>query len=524
MKKLLNILVVLAFALSLSPSAILAAPALQEVVCEQDAVVQADDWLSKLSDKFYGDVLAFPAIVEATNQHNATDNSYAKIDNPDLIEPGWKLCIPASSEAQALLQSQSAPAAAAPAAAAPASGEAIVIGASLPLTGDFSVNGQKHKEGYELCADLLNQSGGLLGRPVEIIVSDNRSDTDTAISQHERLINADGVDLLFGTFSSRLTFPVSAIAQQYGLVYPIPAGGALRIYERDFDNLFYFQPNVAEFVGDSPIELLQDRVPAEQLPKTVAVVHADDFFANGIAAGLLGQEVLDPGSGAVIVNLAPGSLANAGMEAVFVEQWPGEGFADWITLANSVKNSGAELLIGLTASPEETVQLTRALQTVDYQPKAVYLSQGTQSEYLEGVGEAANGVMIHTAWHPAAPWQGILAGAPFTNQDFVAAYEAKHGLPPDEDVAIPFALCQGMAQAVEGAGTTDNAAIRDWLHGRTEADPVQTILGPFHWDEKGLAVDKPYLMAQWQNGELKFVYPLDEFEGVSDLIYPKPEW
>jgi branched-chain amino acid transport system substrate-binding protein len=132
--------------------------------------------------------------------------------------------------------------------------------------------------------------------------------------------------------------------------------------------------------------------------------------------------------------------------------------------------------------------------------------------------------MIHAAWHPLAPWQGVLAGQPFTNQDFVAAYEAKYGVPPDEDVAIPFALCQGMVQAIEGAGTTDNTAVQEWLASRTEADPVQTILGPFHWDERGLAIDKPYLMTQWQDGELRFIYPLDEFEGVSDFIYPKPEW
>ena len=518
MKKLFNILLVSLFALSLAPNALLAAPAGQGVACDQDVVVQADDWLSKLADKFYGDVLAFPAIVEATNQQHGVDDSYARIDNSDLIEPGWKLCVPNNEDAQALLQGRSSTA------VAEASGEPIIVGASLPLTGGFSVNGQKHKEGYELCVDLLNQSGGVLGRPVQIVVSDNRSDTETAISQHERLINVDGVDVLFGTFSSRLSFPVSAITHQNNLVYPLPAGGALRIYERGLDTLFYFQPNVAEFVGNSPIGLLRDRVPADQLPKTAAVVHADDFFANGIAAGLRGEQVLDPGSGELVVDLAPGLLVEAGIELVFVEQWPEEGFADWITLANSIKNSNAELLMGLTASPEETVQLTRALQTVGYQPKAVYLSQGTQSEYLEGVGDAANGVMIHAAWHPLATWQGVLAGQPFTNQDFSAAYEAKYGLPPDEDVAIPFALCQGMAQAIEGAGTTDNLAIRDWLHARTESDPVQTILGPFRWDEKGLAIDKPYLMTQWQDGELKFVYPLDEFEGVSELVYPKPEW
>lgn len=40
-----------------------------EVSCQQDYTVQADDWLSKIAEKFYGDILAFPAIAEATNAH-----------------------------------------------------------------------------------------------------------------------------------------------------------------------------------------------------------------------------------------------------------------------------------------------------------------------------------------------------------------------------------------------------------------------------------------------------------------------
>ena len=515
MKKYLSFLLVFAFAVSITPQAVTAAPVLQGVACEQDVVIQADDWLSNLADKFYGDVLAFPVLVEATNQAHASDDSYARINNADIIEPGWKLCVPSTDDAQAMLTGQ-----ASAAMAAAASGEPIVFGASLPLTGGFSVNGQKHKEGYELCVDLLNQAGGVLGRPVEIIISDDRSDTETALSMAERLINVDDVDLMFATFSSRLSFPASAIAQQNGMAYPIPAGGALRIYERGFDNLFYFQPAPAELVGNSPINLLVDRAEGD-LPATAAVVHADDFFANGIANGLIGGEIeVSEGQMAEL----PSLLANNGIELVYNEQWPEEGFADWITLANSIKGSNAELFIGLTASPEETVQLTRALQTVGYQPKAVYLSQGTQLEYLEGVGDAAEGVMIHSAWHPLATWVGELGGQPFSNQDFIAAYQDKYGIDPDEDVAIPFALCQGMAQAVEGAGTTDNAAVIAWLSSRTDEEPVKTVTGPFHWNEKGLAIDKPFLMTQWQGGELNFVYPTDEFEGVSDFIYPKPEW
>jgi putative spermidine/putrescine transport system substrate-binding protein len=100
MKKVFNVvsmITVLALMLTLAPATL----AQDEVVCEQDVVVQAEDWLSKLADKFYGDVLAYQAIADATNAKNATDPTYAKIDNPDIIEPGWKLCIPPAEAAQA---------------------------------------------------------------------------------------------------------------------------------------------------------------------------------------------------------------------------------------------------------------------------------------------------------------------------------------------------------------------------------------------------------------------------------------
>lgn len=397
----------------------------------------------------------------------------------------------------------------------------IKIGASLPLTGAFSIAGAKHKQGYDLCVKMLNERGGIGGEKIELITSDNRSDPATAISQYERFINVDNVDAVFGTFSSRLTFPVANILAKYGYVHPIPAGGALRIYKQGHDNLFYFQPNAAEYVGSSLKSLIGDLVAEGERPKTAAIVAADDFFANAVEAGFLGQQVMDPADGSVVADLAPGYLAEAGIEVVFSEKWPEEGFNDWLNLANSIKRSNAELIIALTASAEEAVQITRALKTVRAEPKMVYYSQGTQAEFYEGTQGASDSILMHTSWHPAAPYKGTLAGEEFTNAEFVAAYQEEYDAAPDEDAAIPFAVCQGIEQAIIGAGSTDNAAMGKWLSERTADDPVRTILGRFAWDDVGLPVNKPFLVAQWNDGELQFVYPTDEFDGVSKMTYPK---
>jgi len=64
--------------------------------CAEDYVVQADDWLSKVAEKFLGDVLAYPAIFDATNAAAAASDSYQTIADPNLIEVGQTLCIPAA--------------------------------------------------------------------------------------------------------------------------------------------------------------------------------------------------------------------------------------------------------------------------------------------------------------------------------------------------------------------------------------------------------------------------------------------
>ena len=100
MKKLVSVVLLLALLAVLLPAAlVVAAPPAQG----EDYVVQADDSLSKLADKFFGDVNGYWAIMAATNQAYGEDPTYAKITNPDAIEVGAKLRMPAKEEAEAFM-------------------------------------------------------------------------------------------------------------------------------------------------------------------------------------------------------------------------------------------------------------------------------------------------------------------------------------------------------------------------------------------------------------------------------------
>ena len=430
-------------------------------------------------------------------------------------------CAPAAPTQAPVAEAPTTAPAAAPTEAAPVEAKPIKIGTSLPLTGEFSITGTKHRDGYQLCVDLINQGGGLLGRPVELIVSDNQSDVDTTLAQFERFINQDKVDLIFGSFSSKLTFPATSITEKAGYLHPIPSAAALRVYERGFENLVYFQPNAAEYIGASPVMMIKDLIPADQQPKTVALAWADDFYANALIAGLVGDNVTfqnDDGTEKT-VSLAPGELSKLGVEVVFKQQWP-EGFTDWTTLATSLKAANADFVFAPVTSADEAIQLVRAIKTVGYQPKGLFMSQGAQKEFGEQLGADANGVTVQASWHPLANFTGVLNGKEFTNQMFLDAFKAKYGAEGGEDEAIPFALCQGIEQAVRATNTTDNKILHDWLAARTADEPVKTILGDFYWDARGLPINKSFIMTQWQDGKLEFVYPTNAFPGVKPLVYP----
>jgi len=78
----------------------------------------------------------------------------------------------------------------------------IRIGASISLTGSYAKPGRYGHEGYQLCEKELNAKGGLLGRKVQFVVYDDRSDTQTGVRLYEKLITEDKVDAVMGPYSS----------------------------------------------------------------------------------------------------------------------------------------------------------------------------------------------------------------------------------------------------------------------------------------------------------------------------------
>ncbi len=103
MLKILNVTVVLGLLLGLGATAASAAPAAQK---EITYTIKLGDNLWTLAEKYLGSGPAYWAIVGATNAKHEEDESFAKIDFPSLIHPGWKILIPSAEKAEAFLKAK----------------------------------------------------------------------------------------------------------------------------------------------------------------------------------------------------------------------------------------------------------------------------------------------------------------------------------------------------------------------------------------------------------------------------------
>ncbi len=375
------------------------------------------------------------------------------------------------------------------------SSEPIKIGASLPLTGDFSEPGAAAKKGYQVWADQINANGGLLGRQVQLVIKDDQSDQNTVVSDYNALINQDKVDLLLGTFSSLLNIPASAVAEKGGMVYVEPAGGSPEMFNRGFKLLFFAQQATAPHQADL-FSQWASNLSGDQKPKTAAYVIADDPFGGPVAEGIQKQ------------------LEAAGVKTVYSKVYPPE-TVNFDAIASSIASKKPDVIAQGSAGLADGVNLDRALIKVGYSPKQMFQASTPSfgDQFSSGIGAGnTEGIFYAVSWHPDAQTPG--------NQDFQDAYHKKFGAGDSiaEDAADGYAAAQVLQKAVEEVGSIDQQKIADWLH----ANSVETILGKLSWDETG-APQQAFLLAQWQDGKEQIVLPQDS--ATSDTIVdPKPAW
>jgi branched-chain amino acid transport system substrate-binding protein len=374
-----------------------------------------------------------------------------------------------------------------------ASGDPVKVGASLPLTGEFSEPGKAAKQGYEVWEAMVNEKGGLIdGRPVEMVIKDDQSNQNTIVADYNALISRDKVDLLLGTFSSLLNLPASAVAERNRMLYVEPAGGAPELFDRDFRYLFFAQQATADKQGELWANYIAN-LPEKERPKTVAYPTLDDPFAQPTSEGI---EAI---------------LSKAGIRTVYRETYTIDNpNLDGIVSAMKARNPD---VVVHGATFEDGVGMVRALRKANFTPKMLYQTTAPSlgDQYSGALGKGTTeGIFYGVSHSKEAATPG--------NEEFVAKYrEMFGGDEVPEDAADAYAAAQVLEAAVKGVGTIDRnrqLELADWLR----ENEVDTVLGPLSWDEAGRPQGE-FLVGQWQSGVPEIILP--EEAATAEKILPR---
>jgi branched-chain amino acid transport system substrate-binding protein len=86
-------------------------------------------------------------------------------------------------------------------------GSPIKIGYCLSLSGGLAANGQTARVAHEIWRDRVNGRGGLIGREVELICVDDKSDAATVAGICEEFLSRERLDLLLGGYGNNSITP-----------------------------------------------------------------------------------------------------------------------------------------------------------------------------------------------------------------------------------------------------------------------------------------------------------------------------
>ena len=383
------------------------------------------------------------------------------------------------------------------------SGKPITIGISLPLygpqaAGGFAPDGQATRRGYELWASDVNSHGGLLGRPVKLIILNDKGDPPTDAKNYETLITQDHVDLTLAPFSSLLTAGAAAqVTERHGYVLAAGSAAAPTVY--GLHDHYLFSTNVP--ATDEMLPFAQWLVAQTAHPVTAAYPMVNDPFA-------------DPP-----VQTARTFLTKRGVKDVYRQTYPANVTTRALVADARIVAKQKPAMVFLGSVAVSTVQaFMKGFQLANWAPKYFIASSGPDqgASFLGAVGiSAAVGAMVPNGWSGNYP----NALSHVMVQDYIAKYGGTTGF-INADVAEAYSAGQVEAAAVKATHSLNQQTMASWLH----QNIVQTVVGPVKFDANGKNTDikAAALIFQWQPGQggsgAQFVQVLPAGLGTQNII------
>lgn len=313
----------------------------------------------------------------------------------------------------------------------------IKIGVSQPLTGAVAASGNYVTNGARIAAAEINQNGGLLGREVELIIEDNKSNPREAVNAAEKLILSDKVPVIMGAWSSTYTLATMPKLEEYGVPMVVETSSSSKITKAGNPWIFRIAPTSAMEAQafakkldnfDPPIKKVDFLSVNNDWGLGASQEFEKVFKANGIEIGR--KETVSPDTVDLSAQLS--ALKGTGSDTL-------------------IMTSGVEqLTLGIRQAADQRLS-QRIVTTGGSFPEPLLESPGPK-------GYTSSHLLFFSPWTPESSVYPDIAGA------FVDAWaEAGYSFPGLSEGFRGYDGIMTIAAAIENAGSTEPDAIREAL-------------------------------------------------------------
>lgn len=348
----------------------------------------------------------------------------------------------------------------------------ILIGATVSLDGKYKEPSAMIRGGYKLWESQVNKRGGLLGRPVELVLYDDKGDEKLVRQFYEKLIKEDKVDLVLSPYGTPLTLVASEVSEKNGYVMLASGASGEKIWKRGYKNVFGMYATANRyFIG------LLDLMARNGL-KSLAVIYENSSFNIDVAAGIESW------------------AKRFGLNVTFSKGYK-TGKTDLTGLLSEARAVNPDGIL-LSAYPADGYLLLNLMEQAKYRPKVVGITIApSYPEFYKEAGNMAEGVFGPSQWEPdeRIPFPGT--------KDFIYDFNLVNGILPSYHAGSAYASCQIIENAIINNKSFDQKKIRDFV---SSLDTV-TVIGRFKVDPSGKQIGHNPILIQWQKGEKQIVYP-----------------
>lgn len=326
-------------------------------------------------------------------------------------------------------------------------GDPIRIGVVTTLSGSFSGHGEYAKEGAELAKTQINEAGGVLGRPIEIIYEDNGETEQSYVNAAVKALSSDNVCAIYSNGFSNQIELVLPEAEQYGIPY-IGGNSSHALLQKGYE--YYWMLRLSDrYVSPAMVNACK-----ELGMKNPAILHVSDSYGIGMADYVeQAIEATEGMSTAIKISVADSE----------------QQFTPYLV---QIMNSGADGLIAIQHQDQASLVMLQ-VDALDMDIPLMGCSQYASALAIDTAGDTANG------WYSLSDWTVQTDTA--TGKAFVDAYRAAYNRDPDMQSVTAYDSMYLLKDAIERAGSDESAAINKAL-GETKDLPGAMTTYTFQGD------------------------------------------